>query len=70
MIKCEVLERCFVSVEKGTIVEVNERQFELLRHKLKVLKKEEKKEIAKSEGETIEKIENEVPVKETRNKKK
>jgi len=35
MVKCEVLENCVISIQKGSIVNVSDEQFELARTKLK-----------------------------------
>ena len=50
MVKCEVLEDTVISVGKGSIVYVSERQFQLARNKLKpVLLPEEKAEVKDEE---------------------
>lgn len=37
MKKCEVLEDCLISIGKGSIVNVSDRQYELARKKLKLI---------------------------------
>lgn len=58
--RCEVLEKAVLTVEKGSIVEVSERQFELARRVLKPL------DTRKKDDEEV----LDVPVKENRKKKK
>lgn len=59
--KCEVLDNIVLTVGKGSIVEVSEKQFELARKVLKPIV-EKKKEVPSEDVE--------VPKKETRTKKK
>ena len=47
--KCEVLQKTCLVVEKGSIVEVTEQQFELARKVLKPIVVEDKKESKESE---------------------
>lgn len=42
--KCEVLSNCVIAIEKGSVVIVSEKQYELARKVLKPLEKEAKKE--------------------------
>lgn len=58
--RCEVLEKAVLTVERGSIVEVSERQFELARRVLKPL------DTRKKDDEEV----LDVPVKENRKKKK
>lgn len=58
--RCEVLDKAVLTVEKGSIVEVSERQFELARRVLKPL------DTRKKDDEEV----LDVPVKENRKKKK
>lgn len=44
MLKCEVIEKACITVEKGSTVLVSEAQFELARVKLKPIKEEKKSE--------------------------
>lgn len=42
MIKCEVLNDCVIAIGKGSVVLVNEKQYELARRNLKPIVEEEK----------------------------
>lgn len=66
--RCEVLDTCNIVVGKGSIVEVSERQYELARKFLKPLVTKEKKDNSEEKAEKP--LEVEVPLKETRKKKK
>ena len=61
MLKCEVLDNTVLSIGKGSIVYVSEKQYNLARKVLKPIHEEEKVEATVSV---------EVPKKETRKKKK
>lgn len=62
--KCEVLFNTVLAVEKGSIVEVSERQFELARKVLKPIKEEKPKEEIQNESPL-----EDAPKKERRKKK-
>lgn len=64
--KYEVLERATLTVEKGSIVEVSERQYEVARRFLKPIKKEKPKEESPAEDSPAE----DVPKKEKPKKSK
>lgn len=64
MKKCEVLNDCVIAIQKGSIVYVNDKQFELARKNLKPISEEKAKATPKVEMETAE-----MPKKETRKKK-
>lgn len=44
MIKCEVLGRAVLTIEKGSVVNVTERQYELARNLLKPINEDEPKQ--------------------------
>lgn len=67
--RCEVLDTCNIVVGKGSIVEVSERQYELARKYLRPLATKEKK-VDNNEEKAEKPLEVEVPLKETRKKKK
>lgn len=58
--KCEVLQKCVIVAEKGSVIEVSEKQYEKLRNKLKPIalkeKKEEKVEVKEVETATLPKV--------------
>lgn len=49
--KVEVLKDCFIQVKKGSVIEVDERQFELARKVLKPIKDEPKPKKKKTKEE-------------------
>lgn len=63
MKKCELLQNAVIACEKGSIVMVSDKQYELARRVLKPIEKADKKEVVETE-------EVEAPKKETRKKKK
>ena len=52
--KCEVLQNCVILAEKGSIVEVTEKQYERLRKKLKPVALKEKMEAKDVEVKEVE----------------
>ena len=52
--KCEVLQKCVILAEKGSIVDVTDKQYERLRNKLKPVALKEKKEVKEAEVKEVE----------------